>query len=80
MSIRDSVVKCDKIKNNNNELVFIGCPLVIHNNKIKNKKNIKYFWIHIYAKRYIALLSFVGFNYNSISKVFNHHHGVYTIN
>ena len=35
MNIRDSVVKCDKIKNNKNELVFIGCPWVIHNYQIK---------------------------------------------
>ena len=45
----------------------------------KKKKKNTHFWIHIYAKRYIALLSFVGFNYNSIDKVFNHHHRVYTI-
>ena len=37
MNIRDSVVKCDKIKNNKNELVFIGCPWVIHNYQIKKK-------------------------------------------
>ena len=47
--------------------------------KKKKKKKKTHFWIHIYTKRYIILLLFVNFNYNSIGKVFNHHHGIYTI-
>lgn len=61
MSIRDSVVKCDKIKNNKNELVFIGCPLVIHNNKIKNKKKYKVFLDSHICKKIHSIIIICGF-------------------